>query len=502
MMKTILKILLVLLLVSCESELELQAPSELTTNGFWNSEEGAKSAHSGLYGSFRGQQRTFWLLGEIRSDVWGGQTFESPSDLPLIESNITVSTAPFGGWAGMYLKIHQLNDFIVHVSDMDFTNQADKRHMLGQAYGLRAYYYYTLLKTWGDVPISTESLTDINPEGLSKPRAPQAEVMNLIKSDLDISLEFFGSDNSFWQGKRTYWSKAASLTLKGDVYIWSGNLLGGGASDLQVAKAALQQVSGMDMALESSYADLFSPENEGNKEFIFAVDYQQDQATNYFNLLTGRSTEIHPQFDQHGNSMSDFTVDGGNRYGPTEETLVLIDDPLDSRKDGTFIQLYTNDNGGQGYSSFNADNYFGAVINKFVGTVDGSVRIYDNNIPVYRYADVLLLLAEAKNLLNEDPSSEINLIRARAYASNYDPAIHAYTNASKSVNAQAILDERYKEFIAEGKRWWDLRRAGDQFVFDNTEYLSNGDEYKLVLPITLDMIGRNPHLEQTAGYPQ
>src|SRR5690606_11432559 len=128
--------------------------------------------------------------------------------------------------------------------------------------------------------------------------------------------------------------------LKGDVYIWSGNLLGGGASDFQVAKTALQQVSGTDIALEPSFTELFSTENEENKEFIFAVDYQQNQATNYFNLLTGRSTEIHPQFDQHGNSMSDFTVDGGNRYGPTEETLLLIDDPLDSRKDGTFIQLY------------------------------------------------------------------------------------------------------------------------------------------------------------------
>lgn len=134
--------------------------------------------------------------------------------------------------------------------------------------------------------------------------------------------------------------------------------------------------------------------------------------------------------------------------------------------------------------------------------MDGSVRIADNDIPVYRYADVLLLLAQAKNLLNENPSTEINLIRERAYGSNYDASIHGYINSSKAQNANAILDERYKEFIAEGKRWWDLRRAGDQYVFDNNQYLDQSQQYMLVLPITLDMIGRNPMLEQTKGYPQ
>ena len=73
-------------------------------------------------------------------------------------------------------------------------------------------------------------------------------------------------------------------------------------------------------------------------------------------------------------------------------------------------------------------------------------------------------------------------------------------NSSPADNTNAILDERYKEFIGEGKRWWDLRRAGDSFVINNTPFLSPGDEYKLVLPITIGMIGRNPLLDQTTGY--
>ncbi|MBC9794959.1 RagB/SusD family nutrient uptake outer membrane protein [Sinomicrobium weinanense] len=488
------------ILGSCESELELTAPSELTASGFWDSENGARAAHSGLYGSLRDLNSTMWLLGEIRSDVWGGQTFESPDNLNLIESNITVSTAPFGGWAGIYTRIHQLNDFLLNVPDITFGNIAEKNHMLGQAYGLRALYYYTLLKTWGGVPITTEPLATTNPEGLSKPRSSEGDVMAQIKSDITASLDAFGGDSSFWQGKRIYWSKAATLALKGEVYIWSGTLLNGGEADYTVAKNALLQIQDMDVQLEPDYGELWSTDNENNREFIFALQYEQDQATNFYSSFTGRTTEIQPQYDDKGNSMNDFIVNGANRYGPSEKTLLLTDDTLDTRKDATFIRLYKDDNGGAGYPVYDGAQYFGAVIRKFGGSIDGSIRISDNDVPLYRYADVLLLLAEVKNRLGEDPSAEINQVRKRAYAGNYDAAIHAYVNGSEEDNTKAILDERYKEFIAEGKRWWDLRRAGDKYVTDNVQFLSPGEEYKLLLPITLDMIGRNPMLEQTPGY--
>src|SRR5690606_2063239 len=135
------------------------------------------------------------------------------------------------------------------------------------------------------------------------------------------------------------------------------------------------------------------------------------------------------------------------------------------------------------FRSYDASKYFGAVTNKFGGTVDGSVRRFDNDVPIYRYADVVLLIAEAKNHLGQDPSGEINQIRQRAYGANYDPLTHAHTNGSQADNANAILDERYKEFLMEGKRWWDLRRAGDSYVIDNVAFLDPGEEYKLILPI-------------------
>jgi len=480
---------------ACEDTIDLVPRSELTANGFWDSEDGAKAAHIGIYSNLRSQAGDFWSFGELRSDLWGGNTLETPGSLWFIESDFTATSAPYGGWAGFYTYIHRINDFITNVPAIQFINETEKSHLMGQAHAIRAFYYFHLARTWGDVPVILEPMTDFNPEGLSTPRTAVTEVLDIIKSDIDASLTYFGSDNDLYKDKNTYWNKAASQMLKAEVYLWTGKLYGGGAADYTIAINSLESIQGF--MLEDSFDAMFSDESNG--EFIFAFDYKEDQASNLFGNFTGRGTEIHPLFNGDGGSMKDFVSNGGSRYGPTEKLLMITDDVLDSRRDATLTRLYSDDNDGAGYPTYNADKYQASLMNKFMGTVNaGGSRIMDNNVPIYRYADAILLQAEALNNLNEDPSGMINQIRQRAYGENYDVAIHGYVNASQEENANAILEERMKEFIGEGKRWYDLRRAGNQFVFDNNEYIS--ESYKLLLPISSDMIGRNPLLEQTAGY--
>ncbi|UJH92644.1 RagB/SusD family nutrient uptake outer membrane protein [Antarcticibacterium sp. 1MA-6-2] len=358
--KFIFLLLIVAFTGSCDNELDLKPESILTYNGFWDTEEAARAAHVGLYASFRGYHFTLWGLGEVRSDIWGGPTVESPSSLDLINQNISSTNVPYANWANFYVLIHRINDFLYNIENVGFIEETEKQHMIGQVYGMRAYVYYTMLKTWGGVPITTEPLLNVNPGELARKRASKEEVMSLIKSDIENSLTAFGENNSFWNGKKTYWSKAATLTLKGDTYIWSGNLLGGGTTDFTEAKIALQEVQDMGFSLVEDYDALWGEENENNQEFIFKFDYTQDQAGNFYSgQFTGRSTEINALYDKDGNSMADFITNGGNRYGPTSEILNELEDPLDDRGNATFITLFDADG-----------NYVTSVLNKFLGSTE------------------------------------------------------------------------------------------------------------------------------------
>jgi hypothetical protein len=492
MKKYIILLIAVAFLGACD--LDMQPESQLTYNGFWDTEEAAKAAHTGIYASYRNYAYTLWQMGELRSDIWGGNTIESPNGIDLIENNISSSIVHFGNWANFYGLLHYINDFIKSAPDVPFKSEAEKNHMLGQVYGLRAQVYYTMVRAWGDVPISTEPLLEVDLEKLKKPRSPKEQVMQLIKDDIAKSLEYFGNDNSLWMGKNIYWSKAATLALKGDAYLWSGKVLGGGNADFNEAKSALSQVSGFSLV---PYENLWGQGNEFNNEFIFAFDYQEDQASGFYYLFTGRAVDFAELYDDEGNSMNGFVVNGASRFGPSDKTLLALDDTDDARRN-TFVRLY---NDGENHIPYEAgnDSYKGALLNKFLGIVgDDGTRKDFNNVPLYRYADVVLMLAEAKNHLGEDPSAEINAVRARAYGDNF--AGNEYSNGTKAENTHAILNERMKEFVGEGKRWWDLVRAGDGIVFEEVATLNANEAYKIYYSISQAMLANDSELTQTEGY--
>ncbi|MEO8821230.1 MAG: RagB/SusD family nutrient uptake outer membrane protein, partial [Ginsengibacter sp.] len=142
----------------------------------------------------------------------------------------------------------------------------------------------------------------------------------------------------------------------------------------------------------------------------------------------------------------------------------------------------------------------GAFANKYQGEQSAGGRAYTNDYPIYRYADLLLLVAEAKVILGQDPTNEINLVRARAFGVNYDASVEGYPNQAIDADPKAaILQERFFEFIFEGKRWYDLRRFGDSYVFANTT-MPTYETFRLLWPIDLNTLTNNPALDQTPGY--
>ncbi|PKV62955.1 RagB/SusD family nutrient uptake outer membrane protein [Pontibacter ramchanderi] len=499
--KYVLGLSLVLCTTSCTDKLEeVQPQTALNRDLILKDPNAAMTLYYGVYGSFRNYHGTLFQLGEMRSEIWADGLFTESEDGGLrnyYTHNISANIVPAANWAGFYGLLDKVNT-VIKLFPMTLVPAEQRDRALAEMYGMRAYVYYTMLKTWGGVPLTTEPVTEV--KGLTdlyKERATPEAIMEQIKSDIEQSLALFNGNNSM-TSRRIYWNRAATLTLKGDVYIWSGTNMGGGGADLATAQQALEEVTSIaGLGLRANYADIFNPAMEANnQEIIFALSYEKNEATagvygSFMVNTTQASTLVFDPFtDPKMVSQVYPFVGGASRVGLSEEMIQKLNDPNDKRMATTFRIMHRN----------NPPSYpiAGVLLTKFIGRVDAGMQLYDTDFPIYRYADVLLLLAESKAKLGIDPSEEINKIRQRAYGENYTPFI----SGSQQENMQAVLEEDLREFIGEGKRWWSLRRAGNEWVFRYVDpvYLAPGQEYKFLLPISVGMLNSDPKLTQTPGY--
>ncbi len=495
--------MLMLGIFSCTKELDEVVPQDaISKDQALKDPNAARTLYHGVYGIFRSYNAKFYQLGEMRSDIWVDGLFTESVDgglQNLYRHNISNLNVPFTNWGSFYNLIYNFNS-VLKIIPQTTLPDAEKNKILAEVYGLRAYVYYTMLRTWGAVPLNTEPVETINNTAETYKRRTGADtIMTQIKSDIEQSLQLFGSANTLSTGKRVYWSRVASLILKGDVFIWSGTHMGGGNADFTIAKSTLQEVrnlQGASLDLQTNYADIFDPtKKNNNKEIIFAINYelQQAQMGVFGNFLVNSiqaSTLSFAQATTPTVSSAYPYVNGANRVGMNQAMINRLTAlPADQRISNSFRVMYSN------ASPFAVRGIF---LTKYIGTTSGTSQIYNNDYPVYRYADVLLLLAEAKAKLGEDPSAEINAIRQRAYGAGYTP----HVNGTITDNMNAVLEEYLREFIAEGKRWWALRRAGDSYVYANLNptYFSATSTAKFLLPLSQTMLTSDPLLTQTPGY--
>lgn len=494
------------LLNSCSKKLDLSPVSSISDGNYWKTPDQFDAFVSGIQARFRSHNSSFQALGELRSDIFGTEpgnasTFsgEATQGLErLWQQTLNLDNPGVSNFGGFYSNIVQLNLLIDKLNTTDIVTPANKAYYLGIAYGMRAYYYFHLVRSWGDVVIQTDPVTSVDISNLAKAASPAADVMALIKSDIDKSVTSFGSNYTF-RNTKSYWSKPATLMLKAEVYLWTANRTGGTA-DANTALAALTdiQTNTAGLALLSSYPSVFTSSNKGNNEIIFSIRYLLNEATMGYvsSSFTPQTGLIANFYDSAGNRQFNVTTDnwGGLLRAPVRVATFRQFDDKDSRKWASIQPAYTRPSPGVYVIA-------GCFTNKFQGEQNAGSRQYTNDYPVYRYADLLLMIAEAKIILGQSPATEINLVRARAYGANYNAALHAFPNQVGDTDAkQALLKERLLEFVFEGKRWYDLRRLGDSYVFANTTVLPS-ESYKLLWPIDRNSLTNNRSLVQTPGYP-
>lgn len=518
-LKYIFIIFLIGVMQSCDW-LDLTPVDNYSIDNYWQSKDQVDRFIRGLHVRVRNAQFTFFKMGELRGGTFDNNITspfaQTKSDLSIVGNNMSEANYGIGNFGNFYMDIMQINHAIKEIPGVTFLSEEEKNYDLGIVYGLRAFYYFHLFRTYGGVPLVDypKVLEGISsPVVLNKERATEEATYAFIVNDVKTSESYFKNDKFTVNStdKSSFWGKAATEVLKAEVLLWGCKVkpIGGSAvyssnktQDLNDAKIALQSVvNSTKYGYLDDFSKVFATDNKNNKEMIFCLHFMLNEATNAFGGF------LYPE--ANGNANGWENRDGTERYGDNapadplslansgskylyqyDFSLFNLFDNDDTRRDASLIDLYQT-----GKRDVKV-----LLLAKFLGEFDDShYRRFTNDWPVYRYMDVLLLLAEVENELGGDPAPYINDVRRRAYGDKFEA--HKYPQPGE-VAEDAILEERTKEFVAEGKRWYDLRRMKGGELAKALQVSTKPDlvEKHLLWPIDANTLSDDPLVEQTPGY--
>lgn len=480
---------LILLFSSCSKDFLDKAPEDsINTSNFFQTESDAISAINGAYQPLQWPKlynMRMWttdiMAGNSIVGAGGGTDGIETQD----EANFVTASDNQGVldlWRGPWPGILRCNIILDKVPGMNI-DEGIKNRVLGEAHFLRAHYYFILVRFFGDVPLT---LKPVEPgDDLRPARTPKADVYDQIISDyteamnlLPLKSEYTGSD----VGRA---SKGSAAGMLAKVYLTLGNH--------QKVVDLCEQVKTMGYALNANYADNFSPDAKNSNESLFEIQYTGNAGYDFWsneNQSSWLSTFTGPRG-------SGLVAGGWGWDQPTQEFMDSYE-PGDLRKDVTVLYEGGPQFDGKDYKkSYSLTGY---NLRKFLVPLS-AYPSYDNSpvdFPVLRYADVLLMEAEALNELNRTAEAEapLNQVRARA-------GLGAVTGLSKDAFREKVLHERRMELAFEGQRWFDLIRVNNgQYGIDFLKSIgkSNVSSKFLLLPIPQKERDSNPNLAQNPGY--
>ena len=474
--------------------------------------------HTILFGEMRGGQHIVGTCADGSSSDYG----------ELCLQNLSVENYGVANFGNYYGYLANVNLFIDRVEKATFLSDADKAYYLGIGYGMRAFYYFDLYRIYGSCPLRlTPDVIDgeLDVTKLYMTRNKGSEVLAQIKSDIQKSIDNFGTVTSFDPNnrgnKKSYWSKAATEMLAGEVYLWSSKVAvddqNANTGDLSTAKKYFEDVmNNYGLSLQSSFANVFNAGNKGNSEVIMAVRFAEGEATNSnyiytYNIGTGQTSGN--AFMRDGSKFVDpLQLAGASGVQRVEYKKQMYDqfDETDSRRDATFLTSWNKDASGNLV-------WRGCYVCKNIGEISSTtkLRVWDGDYIIYRLPEVLLSLAEIANMEGDGATvaKYINMVRERAYGTNWADQYKYTATNDFTTNELSILKEKDKEFIQEGQRWYDLRRmtltkGGKHLIFckegnvEGTEPLLNEstEAYKVLWPLNTSLLSNDKALTQTPGY--
>lgn len=406
---------------ACDNMLDIAPISEVSTSSYYKDAEQINTAIMGVYHGMHKPLEHEWMLTEVRSDNAYQQATGSSNEFSLYLNDLDMfrptSSIPaiYEYWYGLYQNISSDNRVISSVSVVN--NENLKNQYEGEARFVRAYHYFNLVRLYGPVFLTTELISPLEARKMN--RAPVSTVYNVIIEDLKFAAEKLPSlYNSAETGRATNW---AAKTLLAKVYLTLQQ------NDLALP-ILLDVKNNSPHKLLDKYEDVFSIQNEMNEEIIFAIRFKSGG----YGLGSPFENLFAPS--QSGSVL--INGDGSGYNSPTE-SLMSAYEASDHRKAVTV-------------DTWKSKNYVKKLLSEVTLRYDA-----ENDFPVLRYADVLLMLSEIKNE-TEGPSDAlplVNLIRDRAGLATLDATINQFDCRL------AIENERRFEFAFENQRWFDLVRT-------------------------------------------
>lgn len=435
------------LLVSC-TELEVTPTSFVTEDNYFITQDDAVASVTAVYASLSidpGEQslfgRNLYFLTDMGSDyAAAGVSATNPQVRALSAlTHDATSDRVQVAWRQIYNGINRANVSIDNIPKVS-GNEVIKTRLINEAKFIRALLYFQAVRLWGGVPIVLHEAKSINLGDLKTNRATVEEVYAQIITDLTDAEALPPTYTASDAGRAT---SGAAKAILAKVYLtrkdWPNAIL----------KSREVINGGYGYALFEEFQDIFTKTKKNGKEHIFSVQFEPNQAGN-------------------GSSGSTFQATSFTGFTATEPADIISDvalfydiyAPGDKRRDVSYAKQLLNPTTGTLYT------FPKPIFKKYLDLTNlatpGNVAI---NFPIIRYADILLSLAEAINE-QSGPTAEsyelINQVRRRAFGKPITTADATLdlTGLNQTSFRAAIQEERKKEFVQEGQRWFDLVRWG------------------------------------------
>jgi hypothetical protein len=457
-----------LLATGCKEDfIDQPAPGNLNETEFYRTDADALQATTAVYDIMSAHYNTAWTSITVVKTMLadesnaggsgpGDQTgYQSLDDYNFDPENDKVLAT----WGLCYSAIYRANKVINSVTP----ETPLRERLIAEAKAMRAYNYFELVSLWGDVPLVTSEIPQS--QYTSTPRAPKADVYALIERDLTEAIAVLPVKSAYAAADRFRVSKGTAQSILGKAYLYQEKW----APAAQQFEAVI--TSG-EYRLEPSVARAFSKAGEFGAESVFELSYTPSQQYDWGNFPWGSAPEsnIHiqlmgPRSDFYTKAPSDSLIGGWGFNVPKAKLYqAYVSAGDEGRRKATVMSEAELKAAGGNWTAPNAYDYEGYFQRKYgtyaneSGTAPSDVKElnYGTNWRLIRYADVLLMAAEANYRAGNEGKALEYLNQVRQRPGTNLPALNAAGNAL----FEAVVRERQLELAFEGVRFQDLVRWG------------------------------------------